>query len=86
MPCARKDAIVLGNVAHAVASSIVLRRHGHRRLAFYLQMEAIGLLILAYPRRSRKLMRKFPKSLSKAGTTIAKAMTETGRAIARSAA
>ncbi len=86
MPCARKDAIVLGNVAHAIGSSIILRQRGHRRLALYLQASAAGLLILAYPRRSRKLLRQWPRSLAKAGRAIGKSFTAAGRAIAREAA
>ncbi|MGH9533223.1 MAG: hypothetical protein ACRD2E_00020 [Terriglobales bacterium] len=86
MPCARKDAIVMGNVIHAVASSIVLRRRGHRRLALYLQASAAGLLILAYPRRSRRALRKWPRSIAKAGRAIGQGLASAGRAIAREAA
>lgn len=86
MPCARKDAIVMGNVIHAVASSIVLRRRGHRRLALYLQASAAGLLILAYPRKSRKILRKWPRSLAKAGQAVSKGVATVGRAIAGEAA
>ena len=86
MSCARKDAIVLGNVAHAVASSIVLRRMGHRRLAFYLQMEALGLLVLAYPRRTGRTFRRWPRAMGKAGSAIGKAVAKTGHALGRLAA
>lgn len=86
MPCARKDAIVMGNVIHAVASSIVLRRKGHRRLALYLQASAAGLLILAYPRKSRRMLRKWPRSVAKAGQAIGHGIASAGRALAHEAA
>ncbi len=59
---------------------------GHRRLAFYLQMEALGLMAIAYPRRTGRTFRRWPRAMGKAGSAIGKALARTGHALGHLAA
>lgn len=77
-----KNVLIFGLLGSGVGLSV----SGHPRLGFWVEMGALGLTSLTYPRQTHRSLRAIPKSLATAGKAIGKATAKAGEMIAKAAA
>ena len=77
-----RNLLIFGMLGSGVGLSV----SGERRLGFLVEMGALGLAVISFPRQTRKTLRAVPKSLARSGKAIGKAVAKAGKAISQAAA
>lgn len=58
----------------------------HRHLGFIVEMSALGVAAVSYPRQMHDVLHTLPQSLSTSGKAVGKAMVKVGEVLAKMAA